>query len=291
LRSALAGASGNGRRIVQTVCASVLQVPISLGAIQKVLDRVAQAIAPHDLALAPQARHALGNSIDEPAWFCPHTLQWLWGMTSEREAFYLMHPHRATEACAALIDDWAGLLGSDGSGVSQRWAQARQPCLAPLLRTARGLAARTVPEVAACGTGALAERQRLCHRATAPPTGGAGRAWDARWCKWMAPSHDQPHDAGRCARRGLREMDSLGVLLTQQGVEPTHNRAERALRCGGLWRKRSLGTASTQGNRWGERILSRRETGRLRARATSTVLVDAVTSFFRGHPPALSWLT
>src|SRR5262249_40505681 len=42
--SALAGAYGNGRRIVQTFCASVLQVPISVGAIQTVLDRVAQAI-------------------------------------------------------------------------------------------------------------------------------------------------------------------------------------------------------------------------------------------------------
>ena len=60
----LAGAYGNGRRIVQTFCAAVLQVPISLGAIQKVLDRVAQAIAPHYTALATQARHAVVNYID-----------------------------------------------------------------------------------------------------------------------------------------------------------------------------------------------------------------------------------
>jgi hypothetical protein len=32
---------------VQTFCASMLQVPISLGAIQKVLDRVRQAIDPY----------------------------------------------------------------------------------------------------------------------------------------------------------------------------------------------------------------------------------------------------
>ena len=64
----------------------------------------------------------------------------------------------------------------------------------------------------------------------------------------------------------------------------------RALRGGVLWRKRSLGTASTKGNRWVERILSLRETCRLRARSTYTVLVDAVTSFFRGQPPELSWL-
>ena len=56
LMGELAGAYGNGRRIVQTFCASVLRVPISLGAIQKVLDRVAQAIEPHYTAIATQAR-------------------------------------------------------------------------------------------------------------------------------------------------------------------------------------------------------------------------------------------
>ena len=69
LMGELAGAYGNGRRIVQTFCASVLQVPISLGAIQKVLDRVAQAIEPHYTAIATQARHALVNYIDETPWF------------------------------------------------------------------------------------------------------------------------------------------------------------------------------------------------------------------------------
>ena len=65
LRGEVAGTYGNGRRMVQTLCASVLQIPISLGAIQKVLDRVAQAIAPRYSAIAMQARHARVNYIDE----------------------------------------------------------------------------------------------------------------------------------------------------------------------------------------------------------------------------------
>jgi transposase len=85
-------------------------------------------------------------------------------------------------------------------------------------------------------------------------------------------------------------MDSLWVFLAQYGVEPTNTRAERALRCGVLWRKRSQGTASTKGNRWVERILSLRETCRLRAQFTSTVLVDAVASLFQGQQPDLSWI-
>jgi transposase len=162
--------------------------------------------------------------------------------------------------------------------------------LAHLIRTARGLAERQQADLAACGEWALAELQRLCHMAKAPPTGGEWRAWYARLCKLIEQYHDRQDDAGKFARRLLREMDSLWVFLAQHGVEPTNNRAERALRFGVLWRKRSQGTASDKGNRWVERILSLKETCRLRAVSTYQVLVDAVASFFQGHQPDLAWL-
>jgi len=276
--------------MVQTLCASVFGVPLSLGAIQKVIDRVAQAIEPHYTAIATQARHAAVNYIDETPWFLTHTLQWLWVMVSDSAAFYMIHPRRSKEAFAALIDDWAGILVSDGYGVYRNWVQARQTCLAHLIRTARSLAERAHPDMAACGAWALAELQRLCHMAKAPPTGGEWRAWYARLCRLIDQYHDRRDEAGRFARRLLREMDSLWVFLVHCGVDATNNRAERALRFGVLWRKRSLGTASIKGNRWVERILSLRETCRLRTRSTYTVLVEAMTSFFHGQPPALAWI-
>src|SRR5262249_3467116 len=176
-----------GRRMVQTFCASVLSVPLSLGAIQKVLDRVTQAIDPYYVAIAMQARQASVNYIDETSWFCLHTLHWHWVMASERVAFYMVHPHRSKAAFAALIEDWAGLLVSDGYGVYQRWTQARQTCLAHLIRTARGLAARLQPDLAACGAWAMAELQRLCHMAKAPPTGGEWRGGVGRSAGLVVP--------------------------------------------------------------------------------------------------------
>ena len=211
-------------------------------------------------------------------------------MVSDRVAFYLIHPRRSKEAFAALIDDWAGILVSDGYGVYQNWVQARQTCLAHLIRSARGLAARQQPDLAACGTWALAELQRLCHMATAPPTGGEWRAWYARLCKLIDQYHDRQDDAGRLPAACCGRWTRSGSFLPSMGVEPTNNRAERALRFGVLWRKRSLGTASDKGNRWVERILSLKETCRLQARATYTVLVDAITSFFHGQQPDLSWI-
>ena len=80
------------------------------------------------------------------------------------------------------------------------------------------------------------------------------------------------------------------MFLVQHGVEPTNNRAERALRFGVLWRKRSLGTASAKGNHWVERMLSLKETWRLHARSTYQVLVDAVASLFTHQQPDLTWL-
>jgi transposase len=290
LMAELAGTYGNGRRMVQTFCASVLGVPISLGAIQKVLDRVTLAIDPHYTLIATQARQARVNYVDETPWYCENALTWLWVMASEQVAFYMIHPRRSKEAFFDLIEDWAGLLVSDGYGVYQNWVNARQTCLAHLIRTARGLAARQQPELAACGAWALVELQRLCQMAKAPPTGGEWRAWYARLCKLINSYHERLDEAGRFARRLLREMESLWVFLCHRGVEPTNNRSEGALRFGVQWRKRSLGTASDKGNRWVERILSLKETCRLRAVSTYHVLVDAVSSFFHGQQPGLAWL-
>ena len=90
--------------------------------------------------------------------------------------------------------------------------------------------------------------------------------------------------------RSYGKIDNLWVFLEHEGVEPTNNRAERALRFGVLWRKRSLGTQSEKGNRWVERILSFKETCRLKAKATFPVLVDCIKSYFQSSPPDLSWI-
>ena len=228
LMAEVAGTYGNGRRIVQSFCSSVLGMPIRLGAIQKVLDRVTLAIDPHYRLIATQARQAPVNYIDETSWSREYSLEWLWVMASEQAAFSMIHARRSKEAFFELIEDWAGLLVSDGYGVDQNWVNARQTCLAHLSRTARGLAARQQPELAACGAWALVELQRLCQMAKAPPDGGEWQAWYARLCKLINQYHGRSDDAGRFARRLLREMDSLWVFLSHQGVEPTNNRGERA---------------------------------------------------------------
>lgn len=72
-------------------------------------------------------------------------------------------------------------------------------------------------------------------------------------------------------------MEHLWLFLQEAGVDSTNNHAERMLRLGVLWRKRSLGTASVHDDRWGERVLTLRLTCKIQRRRTFPVLVDAVS--------------
>ena len=80
------------------------------------------------------------------------------------------------------------------------------------------------------------------------------------------------------------------VRLKEAGVAPTNNHAERLLRFAVLWRKASFGTVSENGGRFAERILSLRQTCRLRGKRIFPVLVDAMTAFFAGRCPEIAWI-
>lgn len=211
-------------------------------------------------------------------------------MATDKVASYRIDPHRSTDAFVALIDDWQGILVSDGYGVYQAWVHQRQTCLAHLIRSARGWSQQRDPDLAACGTTALKELQRFCHMAHEPPSGGQWQAWYARCCRLVDRYQQRADDAGRLVRRLAREMASLWVFLREHGVEPTNNRAERGFRFGVLWRKTSHGTDSDAGNRWVERTVSLRQTCRQLGQSTFGVLVDAVTCLFQGRQPDLAWL-
>jgi transposase len=286
----LVGIAGNSRDMVQSFCSSVLRVPISLGAIQKVIDRGSKAIAPHYEAIGDGARASRINHVDETPWYNGGKLNWLWVMTNPLVAFFMVHTNRSREAFEKLIGAWCGILISDNYGVYQKWINKRQTCLAHLIRKAGGLSERNDRELATFGTWAKRELQRLVEMAHAPPTIGEWRAFYARLCRLIALYRDSTSAAGTFARRLENEMDSLFLFLTENGVEPTNNFAERMIRFGVLWRKRSQGTKSEKGNRWVERILSLRQTCRLHAKSTFDVLVDAFACFFKEQDPQLAWI-
>jgi transposase len=286
----LSGSQRDSRSAVQEFCTSVLGVLISRGAIQRCVDRVSHAIHPHSEAIAEKARAAHVNYVDETAWYQHGVLTWLWVMVNPTVALFKVQASRNMAAFEALVERWAGTLVSDGYGVYQHWVHGRQACLAHLIRRARGLAERKEPELAGFGRRAMAELQRLVHWATAPPTAGEVRTWYARMVHLLACHRHRRDEAGTFARTLEREMGALWTFVVEAGVEPTNNRAERALRFAVLWRKIMQGTNNEKGDRWVERILSLRETCRLRCIPMFPVLVEAVTCSFNGQHPDTSWI-
>lgn len=286
----MAGMHKDSRRLTQDFCASVLGVSISLGAIQKIIDRANLAISPHYDAIAHAARAQAIAHVDETSWRHCGALSWLWVMGSPRTALFMVHKSRSRRALESLFQGWRGILVSDDFGVYRRWQGLRQSCLAHLIRHARGLSERTDASVAGFGRWALAELRRLCKMAHAPPTIGQWRAFHARFSRLISRHADRKDVAGTFARRLQENIDNLWLFLQEQGVEPTNNHAERLLRFAVTWRRASLGSASDKGDRFVERILSLRHTCRLRGIPSFPILVDAIRHLFQRTTPNLAWI-
>lgn len=286
----ISGIEGNSRQATQSFCSSVLGCPISLGALQKIIDRASEAILPHYEAIGEQTHKATVNHVDETPWRKRGKLHWLWNMASPAVSFFMIHANRSEKAFHSLVGDWQGILVSDGYRLYRNWKQARQSCLAHLIRRAKGLAERKEPEPAQCGSWTKDELRRLCTMAKDPPTRGQWQALYARLHRLIAQYADSKNEAGRLVRHLDAEMQSLFTFLLEEGVEPTNNFGERMLRHAVLWRKRSQGTRSDKGNRWVERILSLRQTCRLQGKSTYHVLTEAMESLFKNQPPELGWI-
>lgn len=285
-----AGIHGNSRTTIRDFCQSVLEFPISLGAIQKIIDRASQAILPHYQAIAEVARQSKVNGIDETTWRENGTLKYLWVMANAAAAFFMIHEHRSKEAFLTLVKEWKGILISDGYRVYRNWINLRQTCLAHLIRGAQWLTEHLKPDIQNFGEKVLAELQFLCSMANKLPTEKQWDAFHERFINLIYDNWDRDDEAGKFARRLERELDSLWVFLQVLGVDPTNNHTEQIVRFAVLLRKRSQGTRSDKGNRWVERILSLRQTARLRKCSGFSILVNAMECYFKGQKPDLSWI-
>ncbi len=288
----IAGIQGASRTTVQEFCRSVLNFKISLGAIQKVIDRVSEAIKPYYQAIGEVARQSEVNGIDESPWKKNGILMYLWAMVNKNVAYFKIYPHRSKEAFLDLVADWKGILISDGYRLYQSWVNLRQTCLAHLIRAARALTEHAKPDIRQFGEQALEKLQKLCAMANDPPD---EKEWNEFYSGFIDLIFDNcckyyGNEAGKLSRRLMREIDSLWVFLEVAGVGPTNNATERGLRFGILWRKRTQGTRSDKGNRWVERLLSLRQTARLKHLSSFNILVDAMNDYFKEQEPDLSWI-
>lgn len=88
---------------------------------QKRVDRVSEAILPHDIAIGEVARASLVNSIDETSWFTPGDRHWLWVMANPAVASFPIPRNRSKTTLLQLLAAGKGLLVREGSLVYQYW--------------------------------------------------------------------------------------------------------------------------------------------------------------------------
>ena len=85
-------------------------------------------------------------------------------------------------------------------------------------------------------------------------------------------------------RNLLKLEPAMWTFARVEGVEPTNNAAERALRKAVLWRKRSFGCKSELGCRFVERMLTVTKTLQQHKRPVLTFLVESIQAFRKGRP-------
>jgi transposase len=190
-----------------------------------------------------------------------------------------------------------GVVGSDRWSAYNRFpAEQRALCYAHLKRDFQGLVDRG-GEAEPIGRWGLAEIEwlfALWHRFRA---GELGRQelrrrlvpLQARVGRLLHRGQKSPD---RKAAALCRELDkwwaALWTFARVEGVEPTNNVSERALRPAVLWRKRSFGSDSEAGSRFAERLLTVVASCRQQGRRLLDFLVAAGEAALQGTaPPSL----
>ncbi|MCW5979537.1 MAG: IS66 family transposase, partial [Bryobacteraceae bacterium] len=280
------------RRVVEALLAQVLGIQISLGSTQKCWEEASQAVAVPCQELERQLRDEPVLNADETGWRTNGAKRFLWAFVAARYVVYTLAATRSSEVLIRLLGPvFQGILCSDRFSAYLKYHQGRgQFCWAHLKRNLLGIVAFTKSTaVERFCRDALAQHARLF------------RLWhkfrgghiDRRQLYLrsipiqqrifaLAERHlDSPHREVRNLASALFWYnDRLFTFLDEEGVEPTNNSVERALRTGVQWRKICFGNRSAAGEFATARLLTVAETCDLQQRNTLTYLSGLDAGYF-----------
>lgn len=284
--SYLRGAHQVSQRGLEEIVEATLDVPLSLGTIVRLEQQMSAALAPAHAEALAAVRQAPIKHVDETGW--KRAGGWLWLAATATVAAFVIHARRSAAGLTALLGDASGgILCTDRWSVYNRLPlEQRQICWAHLKRdfqkcVDRGGAAATIGQA---GLRIVTELFTSWHRPRDGPLDRDQRLTDlaplVRRLKRVLTAGQRCADgpaATFCANL-LELWPALWLFVLEEGVEPTNNHAERMLRRGVLWRKRSSGSHSDAGCRFVERLLTVVQTLRLQQRSVLTYLQDAISA-------------
>ena len=263
----LMGACRAGKRVTQSVMADLFGVQMSLGAVVGCQKLVSKALAEPVQEAVQFMQGAELKHSDETSWYqgALRSRVWLWVAVTTAVTVFAIQTHRSAKAAQALLGKAKGTLISDRYSGYTWWPLSdRQVCWAHLMRDFTAISERS-GAAKHIGLALLDEGHRLFHWWHRVLDGTLSRKNFHIYTRSLqnrvrallvqAQASADEKTARTCTKL-IRIFPALWLFVDTEGVEPTNNRAERAIRHGVLWRKISLGTHSEHGSRFVERILT-----------------------------------
>jgi transposase len=287
----LAGAYRVGKRGVARLCGDLFGVPISPAAVCDLQHKTAAALEP--VVRAAHA-HVAGKpaNVDETGWREGRKRGWLWVAVTAGVTVFLVRLSRARKVLGELIEGRPGVLTTDRYPVYDHLpADLRQVCWAHLRRDFQAMIDRRnagsgVGEDLLMYADILLMQWKRVRDGTLTRRGfrRSYLGWvrdEVRLLLGRGVACGCAVTAGVC-RELLAVEPALYTFARVEGVEPTNNAAERALRHAVCWRKTSYGTASAGGSRFVERVLTVVATCRQQGRGVLEYLTECCRAALRG---------
>ncbi len=286
------------RREAQQLLADLWSAKISLGALSSLEEATSRALENVVSDVAQSVKRAGVVNMDETGWREDNSRAWLWTVVVEGMSLFHIDPRRSGDVVEKLLgEDFSGVVGTDRYSAYKRISvKQRALCYAHLIRNFQALVDRR-GEAACVGHWGIAEFERVFGLWHSYCDGEVDRMElqrglkpiKARFGKLLEYGQRVDDPKARALCRNLSELwDGLWTFSKVEGVEPTNNAAERALRPGVLWRKGSFGSQSDRGSRFTERMLTVAASCRQQKRHLLTFLVEACQGALSGSsPPSL----
>jgi transposase len=281
-------------RTTAALLEDICGISISVGGVAASCARLSAVLAPIDATIQNQVQQQPQLWVDETSWREGRVRGWLWLALSPQATCLRIHASRGQGALWQLLgEEYAGVVHSDRASVYHALPdRQRQLCWAHLIRNLQGLAD-------------YEHAESRWARALLGWTQPLFEAWRAYQCgvfdqialqQALIPVRVAMHELLMQGARQpweklqatctdlLRHWEALWTFSRVEGLEPTNNRAERALRPAVIWRKSCYGTQSETGSRFVERMLSVQATCAQQRRSLFAFLTEAVRAAWALQP-------
>ena len=285
------------RRGVCEIMSTLFGIDISLGSVCNILARVTGELEPVVDEIRQTLPNAQNLNIDETGWKSKGERRTLWVFLSSVAVYFCVAASRGSCVLSSVLGEaFAGIITSDDHSAYSSYHRngLRQLCWAHLIRKFKALEEISgSPDARRFATCMLNEIEKLftcwyafldeaLTREELRQSSALIRGRMKRLCRHYQSSSDTAVATRAC--RTLKNWNHLFTFIFHEGVRPTNNAAERALRFAVQWRKICFGSQSPSGERFTERSLTVTRTCRLQNRNPFHFLAQVMTAAFAGSP-------